>query len=439
MTFVAKEAGFLLKGFTIIFFSGFLLANSILICASFIPLFVYLLGVFSTNPEVQIKKTDLPSSVRLGETVKVRITGKIASGLGATVIYDEVPEPFQLIEGNNYQIVSKRFKEKAFDFSYRIKCTKCGNYRLGTGWETKHVLGLYPTKASIKETAQLKVIPRLPRIRRMKLPMRTTQRVRPGEAIAKIGPLSTDFKQIRDYFSGDPFRIINWKASARAAGWGKLYPMVNEYEREGKLAIWLFLDANPALRIGTSVENVLEYSMKTAYSIAYYFLSKGYILGLYIYNHRGETFHFDVGKKQFMKIANSLLELTPRKAGLQVSWDEGFSKAVERNRKFVMMQSPGVIVITHITSSNSGDLLNGMKKILAYKRRKRKPNILTINILPYDILPKVNSWEIFAAKMLDVASKDFSNQLRDLGVTVLDWNPEEGNVETALSRTTWLR
>jgi len=439
LTLLLKETKLLLTGFSVLFFSGFLLANSILICASFIPLFIYLVGVFIAPLEVQIKKFGLPSSARLGEIIEVKMAGKITGGLGAVVICDEVPEPFQLVEGSNYKVVSKEFKEKMFSFSYKIQCTKCGNYRLGTGWETRHILGLTLVQVSIEGTGRLRVFPKLPETRKMKLPMRTTQRIHPSEGIAKIGPLSTDFKQIRSYIYGDPFKIINWKASARAAGWGKLYPMVNEYEREGKLSIWLFLDANPALRIGTSIENALQYGIKAAYSISYYFLSKGYSLGMYVYNHRGETFYLDTGKKQFIKIADGLLELTPRKVGLQVFWDEGFSEAVERNRKNVITRSPGIVVITHVTQSTWTDFLNGLRKILAYKRRRRQPNILIINILPYDIIPKANNWEIFAAKILDVTSRTFSNRLRNLGLTMIDWNPRNESIEATLLSTIRLR
>lgn len=388
---------------------------------------------------MKIKKTGLPSSARLDETIEVKIAGEITGGPGAAVICDEVPEPFQLVEGNNFKIVSKGFKEKTFNFSYKIRCTKCGTYRLGVGWETRHIVGLTRAQVSIEETGQLRVFPISPRIRKMKLPLRTTHRIHPSEGIAKIGPLSTDFKEIRDYFYGDPFKIINWKASARAAGRGKLYPMVNEYEREGKLSIWLFLDASPDLRVGTSFENALEYGIRVAYSVSYYFVSKGYSLGMYIYNHQGETLHFDTGIKQFSRIADNLLRLTPQKVGLQVFWDEGFSKAVERNQRYLIPQSPEIVIITHVTPSNWSNLLNGLRKILVYKRKKRRPNVLLINILPYDIIPKVSNWEISAAKMLDVASRSFSSQLRNLGLTVLDWDPRKENMETTLLSTIRLR
>jgi uncharacterized protein (DUF58 family) len=435
LTLGSKEASLLLTWFTVTFFSGFLLANPILICVSIVPLFIYFSGFFITPLKVQIKKADLPSSVRLDEIADVKIDGEITGGPGAVVICDEVPKPFQLVEGSNYQVVSKGFRDKAFSVSYKIRCTKCGNYILGGGWETRHIFGLNHIQGSTEVIRQLRVFPRLPKISKMKLPTRRTTKIQPSGSVAEIGPLSTDFKEIRNYFYGDPFKIINWKATARAAGWGKLYPLVNEYEREGKLSVWLFLDSNPDLMIGTSIENVLEYGKRLAYIIAYCFLSKGYNLGMYIYNHRGETFQPDTGKKQFIKIAEGLMRLAPLKTGLQVFWGEGFSQAVERNQRHLITQSPRVVIVTHLTLSNWSDFVNGVRKILAYRRRRERPNILVVNILPYDIIPKVKSWETSAAKMLNETSRNLSNGLRNMGLTVLDWNPKEESTETALLNT----
>jgi uncharacterized protein (DUF58 family) len=436
---VASEIGLFLTGFAVLFFSGFLLANSILVCVSSIPILSYLIGLFITSPKVQVEKIGLPSSARLGEIIEVKVKGQVTGGPGAVVLHDEVPESFQLVEGSNYEVISKGFDDKRFTFSYKMRCTKCGAYRLATGWETRDVLGVTRRKVTVGEARQLKVFPVSPKIRRIRTPIRSTEKINPSEGIAKVGPFSTDFKEIRGYLYGDPFKIINWKASAKAAGWGKTYPLVNEYEREGKLTIWLFLDANPNLRVGTGFENTLEYGIRAAYDIAYYFLNKGYSLGVYVYNHQGKMVHSDAGKKQFIRISNALIELSPPKAGMEVYWDEGFSKAVERNRTNLVTRSPAVIIITHLTPSNCEDVLDGLGKILAYKRKKRRPNILLINVLPYDLIPKANDWEMFAGRMLDVASRSLSNRLRNLGIAVLNWNPRKASIQTMLLGTIRLR
>jgi uncharacterized protein (DUF58 family) len=432
---ISKEKRLLLTWFSVTFFSGFVLANSILICVSFIPLFIYLVGFFIAPIRIEVRKEGLPSVARLDEAIQVRIIGKLTGGLGAVVIFDEVAAPFQLVEGSNYMVVCKKIRANSFDFSYRIRCTKCGSYFLGLGWETMHILGLFSGEVSTERTRQLRVFPELPKVDRIRLPPRRTLRFQPGGSIARIGPLSTDFKEIRNYSYGDPFKFINWKASARAAGLGKQGLLVNEYEREGKQTIWLFLDSNPDLNIGTSAENVLQYTVRFAYIISYLFLSRGYSLGMYIYNRQGEAFHSDSGKGQFLKIADGLLKLASMKAGLQVFWNEGFAGAVERNQGYLVAQSPGIVVVTHIVPSNWNDLLVGLRKILSYRRLRKLSNVTVINILPYGVLSASSNLEMRAAEMLSETSKASSNKLRDLGFTVIDWDLKKDSQEAILLKT----
>jgi len=417
------------------FFSGFVLANSTIICVSFIPLFIYLSWYFIVPIRIELRKESSPSVARLDEAIQVRITGRLSGGPGAVVVFDEVPAPFQLVEGSNYMVFYKKIKANVFEFSYKIRCTKCGSYFLSLGWETMHILGLISSEFSTERNRQLRVFPELPKMDRLRLPPRRTLKFQPGGSIARIGPLSTDFKDIRNYSYGDPFKFINWKASARAAGFGKQGLLVNEYEREGKQAIWLFLDSNPDLNIGTSAENVLQYTVRFAYIISYLFLSRGYNLGMYIYNRQGEVFHPDSGKGQFLRIADGLLKLASMKVGLQVFWNEGFAGAVERNQGALVAQSPRIIVVTHIIPSNWNDLLVGLRKILSYKRMRKLSNVAVINILPYSVLPASSNLEMRAAEMLSETSKASSNRLRDLGFTVIDWDPKKDSQEALLLKT----
>ncbi len=415
------------------------MANPILIGASFIPLFIYFAGTLIQTPKVQVERKGLPSSAKLDQTIDVKIVGKVTGGLGTVVVFDDIPEPFELIDGSNYKVVSKEFAEKKFDFSYKIRCTKCGEYIFNLGYETRHVLGQTTTSVVMEGNERLTVFPMLHKIRKMKLPVHISQRTYPVKGVSKIGPLSTDFKEIRNYFYGDPFKIINWKASARAASMGKPLPLVNQYEREGKPTVWIFLDANPDLLIGTTSENVLDYSLQIAYNMSYYFLKKGYSLGMYIYNHHGERVLVGTGKRQFIRITNRLLQATPSRGGLGVSWEEGLAKAFDLSQGFFDPKSTVTVIITHVAASNFADLSNALMRIVARKRMRRYPDVLLINVLPYNILSKTNDWEKFAAETRDVASRTFSAQLRNLGLTVLDWEPTGESMELVLSKTLSLR
>jgi uncharacterized protein (DUF58 family) len=427
MSLVTKEGSSLLTWFGILFFSGLILANSLLLCASLIPVFIYLVGVSILLPEVECRKHGLPSSTWVGGTAEVQITGRISSGLGSVIVCDELPKHFELIEGSNYKAVSKGFGEKTFAFSYKVRCTKRGNYYIsGVRWESRHFLGIRaPKRGSSAESKWLAVRPSMPYISRIRPLRSVAYTTQPMESIAKTGPLSTDFKEIRDYVHGDPFKSINWKASARVAARGFFNPLVNEYEREGRQTVWIFLDAHPALNIGTSVENAFEYATQAANSIAYHFLNRGFRLGMYVYNDLGKTFYPETGKRQFIKISKELLELNPTGIRLRVYWEEGLSKALERNRKYLIALSPLIVIVTHVTSSRFGDLSSGLEEIWRFRRKREGIKTIIINVLPYSLIPKVNELEVFSARILEVTSRALCQNARELGAKVIDWNPKE--------------
>lgn len=429
MSLLTKEAGGLLTWFGTLFFFGLVLANSLLLYASLIPILIYFVGASILPPEVEVRKQGLPSFTFVDETVEVRITGRIRSGLGSVIVHDELPQHFELIEGSNYKVITKGFGEKTFAFSYKVRCTKRGNYYIsGARWESRGFLGIrVPQRGSSAESKRLAVGPSLPYIFGARV-LRCAHARAPTGGIAKIGPLSTDFKEIRHYVHGDPFKIINWKASARAAARGSFNPLVNEYEREGRQAVWIFLDAHPELNIGTSVENAFEYATQAANSIAYHFLNRGFRLGMYVYNDFGKTVFPETGKRQLIRISREMLTLNPTGIGLRVYWQEGLSKALEKNRKHLITLSPLIVIVTHVTLRNLSDLSSGLEEIWRFRRNRRnKEGIRTIiiNVLPYSLIPKVNELEVFSARILETRSRALSQNARKLGARVIDWNPRE--------------
>jgi len=441
MTALSKEASRLLTWFTVLFLFGLFLANPVMLYASLIPIFIYLIGVSAHLPKVEVKRIGLTGSAWVGETKEVQIMGQINGGIGTVIIYDGLPKHFELVEGSNYKVFWKGFRGKTFCFSYQIRCTKRGNYYFrGVDWESRHVLGLrVPRRGSSKESSQLVVRPKVFTFRRLRILQNRAYVMHPMESVVKAGPRSTDFREIRDYVPSDSFKVINWKASARVWARGKVNPLVNEYEREGKQSVWIFLDAHPDLSIGTSVENSFEHAINVVGGVAYHFLTRGFRLGMYVYNDLGMTFYPDTGKKQFHRIFEELLKLKPLGVGVCVYWEEGLSKAVEKNRKYLSTLSPHIVIITHVTPQGMKDLLYGLKRILSYCGKARRTRIIVVNVLPYDLIPKTNEMEVFAANMLEARSKGLSRYLRRTGIRVLDWNPREDNLGMRLMNCMKLR
>ena len=367
--------------------------------------------------------------------------GQMKGGIGTVIVYDDLPKHFELVEGSNYRVFWKGFREKTFRFSYQVKCTKRGKYYFsGVDWESRHVLGLrVPERGSSEESSRLAVHPKVFTFRRLRILQNRAYVMYPMESVMKVGPRSTDFREIRDYLPGDPFRSINWKSSASAWTTGKVKPLVNEYEREGKQSVWIFLDAHPEMNIGTFVENSFEHGVEIAAGVAYHFLTRGFRLGMYVYNGLGMTFYPDTGRKQFFRIFKKLLELKPLGVGVHVYWEEGLSKAVERNRRYLLTLSPHIVIITHITPHRIADLSQGLKRILSYRGKTRRANTIVVNILPYDLIPKTNEIEVFAANVLKDRSKGLSRYLRKMGTRVLDWNPTDDTLGAKLMNYLKLR
>lgn len=427
--------------FAVLFLFGLFLANPAMLYASLIPIFIYLVGVSTPLPKVEVKRIGFTDSAWVGETKEIQVMGQINGGIGTVIIYDHLPEHFELVEGSNYKAFWKGFREKTFCFSYQVRCTKRGNYYFGgVDWESRQVLGLrVPRRGSSKESSQLTVRPKVFTFRRLRILQNRAYVMYPMESVIKVGPRSTDFREIRDYLPGDPLKVINWKASAKVWARGKISPLVNEYEREGKQSVWIFLDAHPEMSIGTYVENSFEHAIRVAAGVAYHFLIRGFRLGMYVYNDLGMRFYPDTSKKQFYRIFEQLLKLKPLGVGVHVYWEEALSKAVERNRKYLITLSPHVVIITHVTPHKMKDLSHGLKRILSYRGKTRKGKTIVVNVLPYDLIPKTNEMEVFAADMLEARSKGLSSHLRRTGARVLDWNPRDDTLGTKLMNYMKLR
>lgn len=67
---------------------------------------------------------------------------------------------------------------------------------------------------------------------------------------------SSEFRELRDYQAGDPFKQIAWKASARR---GKL--VVREFDRQEREIVWYLVDASVELWSGPSGETPLDVAL----------------------------------------------------------------------------------------------------------------------------------------------------------------------------------
>jgi len=431
--------------------AGVFLGNSILIYVSLIPLFVIVFTLVLDQPSrVIVRRAEKELELYLDEDATISLQVEIPSGVGLVTVADTLPTHFKLVEGNNFRVLWKGFKEKTVNTSYKVKCTKRGVYQLSPiSWEAMHPLLLKQTKMGSGEEALKLIVRHRPlAIKKVRSTKALSKVPLPLGSSAKMGVATTDFREIRDYVFGDPYRSINWKATARhACSYKAWLPKVNEFEREGKKVVWIFLDKSANMALGPAIRNSFEYAVEAATALARFYLERDCRVGLCVYGSAGaEVVVFpDVGGRQYYKISRELtgIEVERRqRCGMTCEGPEGLEtraeakeleketpsaylrSAVRRCRGHLMGANPLSIIITSISPRNVEALAEGVKEIRKYTvhERAKTPQVMVIHLMGYHVAARSDDEEI-AADLVELRNWYVIKKVRQAGAIVIPWNP----------------
>ncbi len=140
-------------------------------------------------------------------------------------------------------------------------------------------LGLYTIEAYFPSALGLKVLPR-PQPRMALLPSQlhgAAGEDRIGAHTLRRRGLGGELRELREYVPGDPFKLIAWRASARAP-FGR--PLVRDLEREMLLCHYLLLDIGATMREGRPGQWKLDHALELCLGYAATALSDGDRVGL---------------------------------------------------------------------------------------------------------------------------------------------------------------
>ncbi|MBI4201367.1 MAG: DUF58 domain-containing protein [Chloroflexi bacterium] len=387
---------------------------------------------------VELKRLPLKQVYWVGETMEVTWEVSINQGMGLVIVSEPgLPSPFALIEGRTLWILWKGFRPLQRRYTYRLQCTKRGSFEFpSTVWEVWHPLGFGEAiGGSLSNSFTFRVLPRPLGVRRVKylrgiaaLPFPTSDR-------ARLGVRTTDFREIREYRYGDPVNLINWKATAKRAWSPQANPLVNEYEVEGKKAVWLFVDVGATMTIGTSINNPLERGVDAASSIAHFFLQRGYRLGAYLYNTRYPRLLYpDVGSKQFHRLSRALADAPTTSAG------QALPQAVVHCRSHLHIHHPLNIVVTRLDAADTRALAEGLRKLSAFSSngRLRMPTVI-VAVNAYFFASPADELETHARELIQYRTRPVARALRRYGAQILEWDPFKESFGKTLLRQVKVR
>ena len=157
-----------------------------------------------------------------------------------------------------------------------VRAPRVGRHCIhGLAVEVRGPRGLFEVPLAFANPVGIEVLP--PRLLAMLTSARGGRSRRASEAGSpKRRPgAGTEIYELREHVSGDPFKRIAWKASARR---GKL--LVRELEREDRDVVWLVLDAAVELWAGPLGQAPLDHGVDELASIASRHLARGDRVGL---------------------------------------------------------------------------------------------------------------------------------------------------------------
>lgn len=250
---------------------------SVLLAFSLLILDVFLL--FLSKSTVHAKRL-LPPLLTLGDEVEIRI--RIASRMNTSVkieITDETPEQLQLRDLRIYTELGPGDSEIA---RYTIRPTERGAHRFGDiRIFASGIIGLVQRRITIPAEEEMAVFPSVLQMRQYEL--KVFSKLTLSEGIKRVRRLgqSTEFEQIKNYVSGDDYRNINWKASARRSEL-----MVNQYEDEKAQQVYCLIDKSRSMRMAFEGMTLLDYAINASLVISNIAMRKSDRAGLMTFSDK---------------------------------------------------------------------------------------------------------------------------------------------------------
>lgn len=358
---------------------------------------------------LQAERTLSAERVHGGEEVKVKLKiQNIGSKLAELQLVDHVPEGLKIIEGKTNAIASLAVNG-TLELEYAVSGHRGYFEWSGLKALVADHLGLQCKEFFIRCPGTLYIMPRFEELRDIEIRPRRT-RVYSGIVRANQGGPGVEFFGVREYYPGDAFKWINWKATAR-----RDELITNEYEQERVADVAIVLDARMKSNVWVHGESLFEYSVRAAASFARFFINKGNNVGLLIYGSFLDWTFPGYGRGQREKIMRALARA---ELGDKIVFEglENLPARLFPIRSQIVLVSP---------------LLEQDVEVLR-RLRARDYHVIVVSPNPIEFelakLPQsdmICAYKRLAARIARLERRLLLDKLSQSGIRVLDWNVHE--------------
>lgn len=303
-----------------------------------------------------------PSTHETREDGEVRLDLELGSKRRVQVeLLDPLPREFELVGGQSWCMAWIGPDAPAL-VSYRVRAALRGPYPVGPlSTRTLDPLRLRALESTVGRVDQILVHPRHEPLNRIPFKSRIPAHTLGPHLVNRAGE-GSEFHSLRDYQTGDSFRIVNWKASARSKDL-----VVNQRVHESMATITIFLDARAVTGAGPVRLTPLNEACRAALGIAAGAVKSRDRVRLYAYGAGVRDLARGGGPEQIQILSNVLAELEPKGT-------TGFREAIEPLLPSVKSGSP-VILLSAFEEDPT--VLEGLQEL---RRRGAVPYVVALSI-----------------------------------------------------------
>jgi uncharacterized protein (DUF58 family) len=279
-------------------------------------------------------------------------------------------------------------------------------------------LGIWQRRFELPQP--VRVYPNLQEVERYERLLRLQRLTEVGIETLRGRGEGTQFESLRDYVDGDPFRNIDWKATARR---GK--PITRQYEVDRSQTVLLMLDTGRMMTSEPAGEgpvrlSKLDYSINAALLLAHVAVAHGDAVGLLVFGGRVQS--FVPPRKGHGQVARLMEQMVPLQPELEEpDYAAAFATLGQRARKRAL-----IVLFTDLVDAQASERLLAH---VAALRTRHLPLLVTQRDADVEHLAQAAPAEIEDAYRRGIATQLLQEReialarLRSRGVLVVDVAP----------------
>ncbi len=286
------------------------------------------------TPMTEVRRR--PSHLRVLEGDEYDMGFKVGARGGwadCVELHDKAPGYMELADGSNHSVMPL-YKGEVRRTGYTLMCPLRGAYRVGpVDVRTTDAMGLYDAETTLQDIHELDVVPLYVELRNLDLQSRALKYNMGPVTINELGR-STDFYSLREYVKGDPYKKINWKASAK-----RRRLMINEDEKETLSDCAIFVDSRALSATGSPLENFHEQSLRATLGLSRTLVGAKNRIMVVTYNDAVNIVPPGLGNAHNRVVQAMTIE-TVAKGTLTFDWAAGYARPYIMPRSDVVVFSP---------------------------------------------------------------------------------------------------